>query len=200
MRSASSGWPLRPAAAAFGSALDHVDHQRHAVEAVAVAHAVLQVVGVVARHARARVDLDRKARRARPDLGHVEELEAVAPLGRRLARLHGLAEEAVELGRGDPRRAAVGERDRVGEQARDVAPGGGRHRHHARALAKLLADARALVVEVELGRLVVPLVERDERCAAAAHREVGDAQVLGGDAVAGVADDERHVGALGGAL
>ena len=58
----------------------------------------------------------------------------------------------------------------------------------------------ALVVEVEQRRLDVPLVEHDQRRAVAVHREVGDAQVLRGDTVAGVADDERDVGALGGAL
>ena len=87
-------------------ALDEVDDQRHAVHAVARAQAVLQEVGVVARDPRARVDLDREARRALADLGHVDQLQAMlagaaARAHRRLARLHGLREEAVELGGGD---------------------------------------------------------------------------------------------------
>ena len=44
---------------------------------------------------------------------------------------------------------------------------------------------------------IVPLVEDERRRAARLHRQLGDAQVLRGDAVGGVADDERDVGALG---
>ena len=62
------------------------------------------------------------------------------------------------------------------------------------------ATRRALVVEVGSRAGDVPLVEHDARRAAALHRQLGDAQVLRGDAVGGVADDERDVGALGGAL
>src|SRR5438045_2675249 len=73
-----AGWQSRrslrgPALAA----LDEVDDERHALHAVAGAQAVLQEVGVVTRHAGARVDLDGEARRALADLGHVEELQAV---------------------------------------------------------------------------------------------------------------------------
>ena len=64
------------------AALVEVDDQRHAVHAVARAQPVLDEVGVVARDAVARVDLDREARRARADLGHVEQPQAVALLGR----------------------------------------------------------------------------------------------------------------------
>ncbi len=46
----------------------------------------------------------------------------------------------------------------------------------------------------------VPLVQHDRGGAAGLHRELRDPQVLGGDAVAGVAHDQRHVRALGGAL
>jgi hypothetical protein len=53
------------------------------------------------------------------------------------------------------------------------------------------------VGEVLLGEVVlVPLVEDERGGAALLHRQLGDAQVLRGDAVGRVADDERHVGAL----
>ena len=45
----------------------------------------------------------------------------------------------------------------------------------------------------------VPLVEHQRGRAAALHRHLGDAQILGGDPVGRVADDQRDVGALGGA-
>ena len=48
----------------------------------------------------------------------------------------------------------------------------------------LLVDLRALVVEVGLvHRRDVPLVEHERGRAARLHRQLGDAQVLGGDAV-----------------
>ena len=78
---------------------------------------------------------------------------------------------------------------------------------HARAQAQLLGHAgRARARGPARGRrrpsglLQVPLVEHERGRAAGLHRQLGDAQILGGDAVAGVADDERDVGALGGAL
>ena len=46
----------------------------------------------------------------------------------------------------------------------------------------------------------VPLVEHERSRAAALHRHLGDPEVLGGDAVRGVANHERDVGALGGPL
>ena len=55
----------------------------------------------------------------------------------------------------------------------------------------------ALVDEVVLvHRARVPLVEHERRGAALLHRQLGDAQVLAGDPVGRVADDERDVGAL----
>src|SRR3954462_9262643 len=81
------------------TALHEVDDERHAVQAVARAQAVLQEVRVVAGDAPARVDLDGEPRRVGADLRHVQQLEAVALLGRRLAGLDELAEEAVEVGR-----------------------------------------------------------------------------------------------------
>ncbi len=137
------------------AALDEVDDQRHTVHPVAGAQAVLQEVGVVAGHARARVDLDRKARRALADLGHVDQLQPMlagataCPHGR-LASLDGLGEEAVQLGRGDAPGHAVAERDRLGQQARDVAAGLRARGQHARAQAQLFGHPRALVIEVIL--------------------------------------------------
>src|SRR3954452_596848 len=80
-------------------ALVEVDDDRNALKRVALAEPVLDEVGVVARHARAAVDLDREARRPDPDLGHVEHLQPVALLGRCLAGRRDVGEEAVELGR-----------------------------------------------------------------------------------------------------
>ena len=134
-------------------ALDEVDHQRHAVHRVARAQTVLEEVGVVAGDARARVDLDREARRARADLGHVDQLQAMlagaaARADGGLARLHGLGQEAIELGGRDAPRHALAERERLGQQALHVAPGLRAGGQHARAQAQLLGDARAFVVEI----------------------------------------------------
>src|SRR5215213_8583972 len=68
-------------------ALDEVHDHGHAVEAEPRPQPVLEEVRVLARHARAVVDLDREARRALADLGGVDELEPVALLHGRLARL-----------------------------------------------------------------------------------------------------------------
>src|SRR3954470_10547173 len=104
-------------------ALVEVDDHRDPLQRVALAQAVLDEVGVLARDPRAAFDLDREARRAHPDLGHVEHLEPVALLGRGLPGRRDLGEEAVELGRRDAVRGAVGEAERLLEQARDVAAG-----------------------------------------------------------------------------
>ena len=53
---------------------------------------------------------------------------------------------------------------------------------------------------LEVGLRDVPLVERDHGRALLLHRQLGHAQVLAGDALAGVADHDRHVRALGGLL
>src|SRR3954447_12662207 len=98
-RAGTSGSGL---AAAALLALGEVDDQRDPVEPVALPQAVLDEVRVVARDPLARVDLDREARRSDADLCPVEELEAVPLLGRRLADLHDVAEELVELRRRDP--------------------------------------------------------------------------------------------------
>ena len=102
-------------------ALVEVDDHRDALERVALAQPVLDEVRVLARDARAAVDLDREPRRADPDLGHVEHLQAVALLGRRLPRGGHLGEEAVELRRGHAVGRAVGQRERLLEQPRHVA-------------------------------------------------------------------------------
>ena len=194
------------------AALDEVDDQRHAVHPVAGPQPVLDEVRVVAGHARARVDLDRKARRALADLGHVDQFQAMpagaaARADRRLASLDGLGQEAVQLGRGDAPGHAVAERDRLAQQARDVAAGLRADGQHARAQAQLFGHACALVLEIDadaLGVLAallhVPLVQHDRGRAAGLHRQLGDAQILRGDAVGGVTDDERDIRALGGAL
>src|SRR5215218_2085532 len=184
--------------AAAGLALVEVDDQRDAVHAEPGPHPVLDVVRVVARYALAAVDLDREARRALADLRGVEQLQPVALLGRRLARLDRLAEEAVELGRRDPARHPVAERDDLVEQALHVAARQRARRQDLRAQAQLLGDLRALVVEVGLVHLGgVPLVQHDRGGAVGAHRKLRDPHVLRGDAVLGIADDERDVGALG---
>src|SRR3954468_22432844 len=83
------------------TALDEVDDEGDALEVPAGAEAVLEEVGVVAGEAVAGVALHGDPRRPAADLGHVEELQAVAPPGRGLADLGQLAQEAVELRRGD---------------------------------------------------------------------------------------------------
>src|ERR1044072_7985537 len=73
--------------AAAGLALDERDDARQPVPTDPGAQAVLDVVGVVARDALARVDLDREARRALADLRGVEQLQGGALLGRWAGRL-----------------------------------------------------------------------------------------------------------------
>ena len=106
-------------------------------------------------------------------------------------------------------RRAVGQRERLLQQPRDVAAGDGRGGDHPRAQAQLAVHARALAVQlgrpdarrraarVAVAAGEVPLVEHERGGAAGLHRQVGDPHVLGGDAVLGVADHERDVGALG---
>src|SRR6266550_2322781 len=144
---ASSGGRLGTLAAP-GLALVEVDDQRHAVHPVASAQAVLDEVRVVARHAVARVDLDREAWRSGLELGHVEQLEPVALLGRRLAGLGDLGQEAVELRRRDAVVHPLAEDDRLVEDALDVAPRLGAGGEDLRTQPQLLGHARALVVEV----------------------------------------------------
>src|SRR5215207_6338832 len=163
-------WPAPASLAATLLALDEVDDQRNSLQPIALTHAILDEVGVVARDALTRVDLDREARRTLPRLRHVDQLEAVVLLRRRLADLLDLGEEAVELrGRDAPARA-VRERHRLDQQPLHVAAGLRARGQDARAQAQLLRDAGALMVEVDLGLVLaaghVPLVE-DERGRAA---------------------------------
>src|SRR4051794_41737185 len=81
------------------TALHEVDDERHPVEAVARAQPVLEEVGVVARDTPAAVDLHGEARRVGLALGHVDQLQPVALLWRRLAGLHQIRQEAGADGR-----------------------------------------------------------------------------------------------------
>src|SRR5215208_4489603 len=96
--------------------LDEVDDQRDALEAVALAQAVLDEVRVLARQLRPVVDVDLEARRRRADLRHVEHLQPVPLLGGRLALGRDLGEEAVELRGRDPVGGPLGERQRLLQQ------------------------------------------------------------------------------------
>src|SRR4051794_14521524 len=176
-------------------ALVEVDDHRDPFERVALAQPVLDEVGVLARDSRTAVDLDREARWTLADLGHVEHLEPVTLLGRRLARGGDLGQEAVELGRGDAVRRSVGERHRLLQEPLDVAARHGRGGDHPRAEAQLAVDPRALAIElvrpdagarparVAVAAGQVPLVEHQRGRAAGLHRHVGDSHVLRGDTV-----------------
>ena len=73
-------------------------------------------------------------------------------------------------------------------------------REHLRAQAQLLGDAAADVSRSASSPPTSHLLSTSAVAQRGLHRQLGDAQVLGGDAVAGVADDERDVGPLGRAL
>ena len=195
----ASGRPSRPPRRV--PALDEVDDQRHAVHAVARAQAVLEEVGVVARDARARVDLDREARRARRRSAPCRAASGGGPAWPAAgAPARPRTRKRLSSGVGMRSAHAVAERDRLGEQplrrcgrsARSRSARCGRRR-------SFCADARALVVEVGL----VPSLRRPTCSARARSRSrsciasSAIAQVLAGDAVVRVADDERDVGALG---
>src|SRR2546427_4723958 len=84
-----------------------LDHERDALEAVALAQPVLEEEPVIAGQAASIRHLDREAGRPGRVLGHVEQLEA-APVDRgRLAGRLQIGQEAVELGGRDPSRGAV---------------------------------------------------------------------------------------------
>ena len=111
---------------------------------------------------------------------------------------HGVGEEAVELRRRDPRAAAVGEPDGLDQQPLDV-PARSSRWPSARAGAAAASGARARA----RGRGRRPsarshLLSTSAVAQPLLHRELGDPEILGGDPVGRVADDERHVGALGG--
>ena len=95
----------------------------------------------------------------------------------------------------------VAEDDRLVEDALDVASGQRAGGQQLRSQAQLLGHPRALVVEVGLvERGDVPLVEHQRGGAALVHGQLRDPQVLAGDALVRVADDEHDVGALDRAL
>ena len=156
---------------------------------------VLQVVGPVADDQLAVVDLDREPRRPLADLGRVVEPQAPAAARGRRRLGDDVGDEAVQLRGRDPLGGAVGElaapsaaalatlRPRVAEQ---VTTAGRR-----RSLRSTRARASSMSVVVD-----VPLVQHQQGRAAGLHRQLGDPQVLGGDALGGVADDDRDVGAL----
>src|SRR3954468_22295935 len=99
-----------------------VDHERHALEAVALAQPVLEEEAVVAREESLVGHLDREARRARLELRHVEEPHPSAAHRRRLAGCLDVGEEAVELGGWDAGSRAVGEIERLGDEPPHPAP------------------------------------------------------------------------------
>src|SRR3954451_15802991 len=86
-----------------------VDHERNAFEPVALAQPVLEEETVVAREQSAVRHLDREARWARLELGHVQQPQALAAHRRRLPRRLDVGHEAVELGGGNALVRAVGE-------------------------------------------------------------------------------------------
>ena len=175
---------------------DEVDRHRHSGELEPLAQLVLDPVGVVAGDEARVVDVDPDARRARRDLGAVEQVQAPAALRRRLAGLAQLGERVVQRRRRDPAGVLLEERDDVVEQAVEAAAGLRRDRDHRRALAQPRLEPRLHVLERDL--VHVPLREHDERRAARLARDVRDGEILLDDALARVDQDERDVGALGG--
>ena len=129
------------------------------------------------------VDLDREARRARLELGHVVHAQPLAAHGRRLAAGLEVAQEAVELGGLDPLRGAVGQvaapRPPGASGPRpvcaDTAITCGRWRSFC--VTRALASSRSVARHV-------PLVQRDHRRALLLHRHLGDAEVLARHALA----------------
>src|SRR4051812_42632788 len=158
-----------------------IDHERHALEAVALAQPVLEEEAVVARQEPLVGDLDREARRARLELSHVEEAHPPPAHRRGLARGLEVGQEAVELGRRDARARAVGEVERLRHQPLHPAARLGGYRDHLGPQAQPLERARRGVLEVGAGH--VPLVQGDDRGRAAPHRDLGDPEVLAREAL-----------------
>src|SRR3954468_9580729 len=107
-----------------------VDHERHALEPVALAQAVLEEEAVVAREQSPVGHLDREARRACLELGHVKQPQPLAAHRRRLPRRLDVGHEAVELGCRNALVRAVGEVERLGHQPLHPAAGLGADRDH----------------------------------------------------------------------
>ncbi len=147
------------------------------------------------------VDLDRDPRRAPPHLGRVVEAQPPAArwraaAARRRRRRRSGSARASGCARRRGRRAPSASRSTAStpcpvsaEQVRT----GGRSRSFLWARARASSRSRS-------ARDEVPLVEREHGRAARPHRQLADPQVLGGEPLGGVADDDRRVGALGGAL
>src|SRR3954471_12649244 len=132
--------PAKPAA--WLTATLEIDDERHALQLVALAQAVLYEVGVVTGDQLAVVDLDREARRGRFELAHVVHAQALAAAGRGLADVLDVREEAVQVGGLDEMGRAGGEVQRLRPQPLQAPARLRRHGHHLRTLAQLLRHAR----------------------------------------------------------
>src|SRR5205823_5709437 len=104
-------------------ALAEVDHERHALQPVALAQPVLDEVGVVARHERAVRDLDRNPGWRGLELGGVEHAQPPASNGGRLTLGLYVGEEAIQLRGLYPRRRAVAQLQRPSHQPLQAASG-----------------------------------------------------------------------------
>src|SRR4029079_14025815 len=91
------------------SSRDEVDRDGHALQVETAAQLVLDPVAVVARYEARVVHVDAEARRPRAHLRAVEQVQALAVPGRRLAHLAQLAQRAVQLGGRDAAGVAVEE-------------------------------------------------------------------------------------------
>ena len=109
-------------------ALGEVDDEGDAVEPVPFPEAVLDEVGVITGEARSAVDLDGEPGWLYPDLGHVEHLQPVSLLRRRLPGLRDVAQEPVQLRGRNPVHCAVAEREGLLQQPAHVAAGRRRSR------------------------------------------------------------------------
>src|ERR1700733_10534975 len=131
-------WSRASIRSAAATAVGHeVDHQRHALETVVLAHAVLQVVGPVADDQLAVVDLDRDPHRALSHLGRVVEPQAPAAARGRRHFGDDVGDEAVQIRGGDALAGAVGQLQRFRQQRMDVATPGAAEGHHRRREAQL---------------------------------------------------------------
>src|SRR3954471_5963676 len=197
-RETGSGKGIGGRLAPFLLATVVVDHERNALEAVALPEAILEEEAVVARQQAAVRHLDREARRAGLELRHVEEPEPLAPDGCRLPRRLDVRYEAVQLRRRYAAVGAVAQVERLRHQALDAAAGLRADRDHLGPEAE--PHERLLGGLDEIGPGHVPLVHRDDRRGTGAHRHLRDAQVLARQTLRGVAHEDGDVRALGGAL
>src|SRR5438105_1285156 len=117
------------------------------------------------------VDVEPEARRPRPHLRAVEEVEALAVPRWRLASLAQLAERTVELRGRDARRVALEQALDLVQQAADPAPGLRRDGDQRRALAEAPLELRPDVLDAHLGH--VPFRQDDERRAICLPGRVG---------------------------